>query len=97
VDPANTKNIAPTIWHVPMDVEWNILEKYLLLNGYNWDRTTDTATWPYNKIAKLLASKTDRETCNDSGAIGSDLSKNNRSGFLALPGGVRLKNGTFCI
>ena len=39
----NPEKIAPTGWHVPSDSEWAVLEKYLVINGYNWDGTTDTA------------------------------------------------------
>jgi uncharacterized protein (TIGR02145 family) len=81
----NAKKLAPTGWHVPSDSEWTILEKYLVLNGYNWDGTTDPL--PYNKIAKSLAAKTDWCTYVTEGTIGCDLIKNNSSGFTSLPGG----------
>ena len=84
VNPANSKKIAPTGWSVPSDNDWTILENYLVANGYNWDGTTTG-----NKIAKAMAAKTDWVTNSNSGAIGNDLSLNNRSGFSALPGGVR--------
>jgi uncharacterized protein (TIGR02145 family) len=83
---------------VPTDAEWTILENYLVLNGYNWDGTTDISE--YNKIAKSLAAKSDWWVCKESdgcveGAIGNDLSSNNRTGFSALPGGGRYSNGSF--
>lgn len=88
VSPANPKKIAPTGWHVPTDAEWSIMEKYLVLNGYNWDGSTDIAN--DNKIAKSLAAKTDWRTYSTiEVTIGSDLTKNNSSGFSALPGGYR--------
>jgi uncharacterized protein (TIGR02145 family) len=93
VSPANPKKIAPTGWHVPSDSEWTVLEKYLVLNGYNWDGTIDTST--YNTIAKSLAAKMDWWTFSDTGTIGADLTKNNRSGFSALPGGCRSTSGGF--
>jgi uncharacterized protein (TIGR02145 family) len=94
VSPANPKKVAPTGWHVPSDSEWTILEKYLILNGYNWDGTTDTSQ--YNRIAKSLSAKTDWNRISSTGAsIGYNLSKNNRSGFSALPGGFRDYNGFF--
>jgi uncharacterized protein (TIGR02145 family) len=95
VNPSNPKKVAPAGWHVPSDSEWTILEKYLVLNGYNWDSTTDTSSTTYNKIAKSLAAKTDWATDTTPGAIGNDLTKNNRSGFSALPGGFRNYVGTF--
>jgi uncharacterized protein (TIGR02145 family) len=90
INPSNPKKIAPAGWHVPSDAEWDTLVNYLTANGYNWNGTTTT-----NKIAKSLASKADWKTNTDSGTIGNDLSKNNRSGFSALPGGIRDGSGSF--
>jgi uncharacterized protein (TIGR02145 family) len=81
----NTKKLAPAGWHVPTDAEWTKLEKYLVINGYNWDGTTDTST--SNKIAQAMAAKTDWFTSIHPGAVGYDLPANNRSGFSGLPGG----------
>jgi uncharacterized protein (TIGR02145 family) len=89
IDPANSKKICPIGWHVPTDAEWDTLQNYLIAKGYNWDGTTTG-----NKIAKSLAAKTDWQTQTSKGEIGCDLTKNNRSGFSALPGGIRY-NGTF--
>jgi uncharacterized protein (TIGR02145 family) len=89
IDPANPKKIAPTGWHVPTDAEWDTLQNYLIAKGYNWDGTTTG-----NKIAKSMAAKTDWQTQATAGTIGCDMTKNNRSGFSALPGGIRF-NGTF--
>jgi uncharacterized protein (TIGR02145 family) len=90
VSPLNLKKIAPAGWHVPSDSEWTVLEKYLIANGYNWNGATDS-----NRIAKSLAAKTDWWTSSNAGTIGCDLTKNNRSGFSALPGGFRNYNGYF--
>ncbi|MCX6309152.1 MAG: fibrobacter succinogenes major paralogous domain-containing protein [Bacteroidia bacterium] len=86
----NTGKLAPTGWHVPTDAEWTILENYLIANGYNYDGTTSG-----NKIAKALAASMLWNTSTTVGAIGNDLTKNNTSGFTALPGGYRYSNGTF--
>ncbi len=87
---ADSRNIAPTGWHVPTDAEWTTLENYLIANGYNFDgRTT------YNNIAKSLAATTDWYTSTGIGNIGNDLTQNNTSGFSALPGGYRYLNGQF--
>jgi uncharacterized protein (TIGR02145 family) len=81
----NTGKLAPAGWHVPTDEEWDTLQNYLIANGYNWDETTTE-----NKIAKSMAAKTDWIICIDgAGAIGNDLTKNNKNGFSALPGGSR--------
>ena len=90
VSPTNAKKIAPAGWHVPSDAEWDTLQNYLIAAGYNWDGTTAG-----NKIAKALAAKTDWYANSTNGTIGSDLSKNNSSGFSALPGGSRSSFGFF--
>ena len=87
------KKLAPTGWHVPTDAEWNTLKKYLIANGYNWDGTTTG-----NKIGKSMAAKTDWIEVGNLvaiGAIGNDLTKNNKSGFSAFPGANRTSNGHF--
>jgi uncharacterized protein (TIGR02145 family) len=80
----NTGKLAPTGWHIPTDTEWTTLENYLISNGYNYDGTSSE-----NKIAKSLAATTGWSTSTYTGSIGNDLSKNNKSGFTALPGGYR--------
>jgi uncharacterized protein (TIGR02145 family) len=90
VNPVNPKNIAPTGWHVPSDAEWDTLQNYLTVKGYNWDGTITG-----NKIAKSLAAMTDWAIYSTTGTIGCDLTINNSSGFAAIPGGCRIFNGTF--
>jgi len=86
---ADSRNIAPAGWHVPIDAEWTTLENYLIANGYNYDGTTSE-----NKIAKSLAANIDWMTSSSTGAIGNDLTKNNSSGFIALPGGCQAWSGS---
>lgn len=86
----NTKKLAPSGWRVPDTTDWKVLESYLIANGYNWDGTTTG-----NKIAKSLAAKTDWWARTAQGAIGTDLSANNKSGFSALPAGCRWQQGSF--
>ena len=88
----DTKKLAPKGWHVPTEAEWGTLKNYLIANGYNWDGTTAG-----NKIAKSMATKTDWSTFTTPGAPGNNLSKNNKSGFSALPGGSRDDVGVFCL
>jgi uncharacterized protein (TIGR02145 family) len=80
----NTQKLAPAGWHVPSNVEWEALRTYLTANGFNWDGTTD-----FDKAAKSLAAKEIWFPCTAAGAIGNDLTKNNKTGFSALPGGFR--------
>jgi len=84
------KAACPQGWHLPTDDEWTVLENYLIANGFNYDGTTTG-----NKIAKSMAATTNWETNSQTGAIGNNLSLNNKSGFSALPGGHRYKDGTF--
>lgn len=93
VNPVNPGNIAPTGWHVPSDSEWTVLEKNMVLHGYNWDGTKDTAH--DNKIAKSMAARTDWHTFSTSGTVSSDLAKNNSSGFSAFAVGCRDSDGGF--
>jgi uncharacterized protein (TIGR02145 family) len=88
----NTGKLAPTGWHVPTDAEWTILENYLTANGYNYDGSISG-----DYYAKSLAANTNWaiDTNANAGSIGTYLSKNNRTGFSALPGGNRYNNGTF--
>jgi uncharacterized protein (TIGR02145 family) len=90
----NTGKLAPAGWRVPTDEEWDTLQDYLIANGYNWDETTTE-----NKIAKSMAAKTDWQSSGDdaiwNGVIGNDVAKNNRSGFSALPGGIRKPDYNF--
>lgn len=78
------KAACPPGWHLPSDAEWKALESYLIANGYNYDGTTTE-----DKIAKSLAAITNWDKHSDAGAIGNNLSLNNKSGFSALPGGNR--------
>ena len=84
----NTGKLAPKGWHVSTDAEWTTLENYLIANGYNYDGSTSG-----DYYANSLAATTNWTTTTVIGAIGTDLSKNNRSGFSALPGGYRNSNG----
>jgi uncharacterized protein (TIGR02145 family) len=80
----DSKKLAPAGWHVPDTTEWNVLENYLIANGFNWDGTTMG-----NKIARSLASETDWGFYSILGTIGRDLTLNNSSGFTGIPAGSR--------
>ena len=86
----DSRNIAPAGWHVATDAEWTTLENYLIANGYNYNDSTYG-----NFFAKSLAATTDWASSINIAAIGNDLTKNNKSGFIALPGGYRYSDGTF--
>jgi len=85
--------ISPKGWHVPTDADWNILIDYLKANGYSCDAATHG-----NKLSKSIASATNDWTVSKKeGAPGNDVSKNNKSGFSALPVGSRSSYGVFHI
>jgi uncharacterized protein (TIGR02145 family) len=86
----NSGKIAPQGWHVPNTAEWNNLVRYLCDHGYNWDGSSKE-----DKIAKSLAAKTCWNPTRKPGTIGNDLSRNNGSGFSALPAGFRSHLGDF--
>ena len=79
----NTGKLAPAGWRVSTEDDWDTLQDTLLAHGYSWDGTTDKT------IAKALAAASYWSSSTNTGTIGNDLSKNNGSGFSALPAGYR--------
>ncbi|MCE5305999.1 fibrobacter succinogenes major paralogous domain-containing protein [bacterium] len=78
----DSRKLAPKGWHIPSEAEWTTLINYITANlGIS------------ASLAKALAAKTDWSSSTEVGAVGNDLSKNNSSGFTALPGGFRGVNG----
>lgn len=71
----DSRNLAPTGWHIPSEDDWEILDNYVAAN-----------LGTSGALIKALASKTD---WSDASMLGDDLSKNNTSGFTAMPGGYR--------
>ena len=86
----NKGQLAPAGWHVPLKSDWDALVNFLVRNGYNWDGTTNQ-----NKVGKALAATTEWWKSRNKGAVGNDLSKNNSTGFSALPSGFRVIFGHF--
>ncbi|HEX2957844.1 MAG TPA: fibrobacter succinogenes major paralogous domain-containing protein [Chitinispirillaceae bacterium] len=86
----STGRLAPEGWHVPTIYEWDTLFNYLKNNGYNWN--DDTIKY---KCAKAVSSNSHWKLSTIPGAIGNDLSTNNRSGFSAQPAGLRYTSGDF--
>lgn len=86
------RNICPVGWHVPDHDEWEELQNYLIIEGYNYDGSASG-----NMIAKAMAAPPTWKYSSDIGAPGnSDFpAKINASGFSALPGGHRDSNGSF--
>ncbi|HBE77535.1 MAG TPA: hypothetical protein DDW65_07090 [Firmicutes bacterium] len=86
----STGKLCPPGWHVPTNDEWDVLQNYLIANGYNYDNTTTG-----NKIGKSLAYTSGWNTSSETGDVGNNQISNNSSGFTALPGGYRDDNGVF--
>jgi uncharacterized protein (TIGR02145 family) len=84
----NTRKLAPAGWHIPTSSDWDTLVIYLINNGYNWDGTKGMPAFGQNKVGKSVAAQTDWVPSTNPGAVGNDLTKNNSSGFTALPGGA---------
>lgn len=87
---SDERGISPTGWHVPTREEWQAFEAFLNDNGYNFE-----APAAYNSLNKSLAANTDWVPNTTPSTPGNDLSKNNSTGFTALPGGYRASNGVF--
>jgi uncharacterized protein (TIGR02145 family) len=86
----HTGKLAPKGWRVPTDADWDTLQNHLIAGGYNYDGTTKG-----NRIAKSMATGGNWCSSTLEGAIGNDRSKNNVSGFSALPGGLRHWGGSY--
>jgi uncharacterized protein (TIGR02145 family) len=76
---------CPDGWHLPMDAEWSQLV------GFLSQQSVCVCGTDSNNIAKSLASQLGWNTVSLSEsdcAVGSDLGRNNVSGFTAMPAGV---------
>jgi len=87
---ADSRNIAPVGWHVASDAEWSVMQNYLILNGYNYDKTITG-----NKIAKSICSTSGWSLSTNIGSPGYDLTQNNATGLSIQPSGYRGYDGYF--
>jgi len=81
----DTRNIAPTGWHVPTNTEWTTLTNYVTASAVGTSLTT----------AKALASTRYWKSDTMTGHIGNNPTLNNSTGFSALPSGYRNHSGFF--
>jgi len=99
----DVRKVAPIGWHIPSMQDFYILRDYLYAHGFNdgIHESGDVFT-----LAKSLAATTEWFTFGDKfpfyykpylkpNVPGYDLTKNNSTGFTALPGSLRNSNGQF--
>jgi uncharacterized protein (TIGR02145 family) len=92
---SDKRGLAPEGWHVPSESEWRALENYLITNGYEYFNSYSATVREVgrNQLSKSLAANTDWSKDTSIGTPGNDLSRNNSSGFTALPAGSRSQYG----
>ena len=78
----DSRNVCPTGWHLPSNMDWIKLTDFLTNNGFGYGGSG-------SDIAKSLASTTGWSSYPDAGFIGNNQETNNSSGFTAQPGGIR--------
>jgi len=74
----NSGKLAPKGWHIPSDAEWTTLISYV---GSKYASSCSAA--------KTLAINSNWIPDGTGCTVGNDLTKNNGSGFSAIPGGIR--------
>ena len=84
----NSQKLCPNGWHVPSIYDWKTLLSYLTDYGFGYGGSG-------SDIAKSMASTAHWFVSSQEGETGFDQSSNNSSGFSAVPGGIRLKEGMF--
>jgi uncharacterized protein (TIGR02145 family) len=79
---ADERNLCPTGWHIPTDIEWSTLINFLdpSANGGN--------TLPNNAGSKM-------KSVGELYFVAANQDATNESGFGGLPGGVRFFDGPF--
>lgn len=87
-NPSGVQGACPVGWHLPSVLEWDNLHNFLADNGFNYDGSMGGGGL---NIAKSLATSNYWMFSLNNGAVGNtDYSEyRNKSGFSALPGGIR--------
>ena len=80
-NPSGVQGVCPTGWHVPSDAEWTQLTDYVSSQRVCQCNSSNS------NIAKSLASITGWTTSTNTCAVGNDQTRNNATGFGALPAG----------
>lgn len=84
----DSRNLCPAGWHVPTDIEWNVLTDYLTANDFGFQGGT-------NNIAKAMSATSGWLLNGIIGVPGNDQATNNTTFFAAMPGGFRVPSGSF--
>jgi uncharacterized protein (TIGR02145 family) len=79
----DSRNVCPDGWHVPSGSEWMTLTDYLIFSGYCYGQDVD------QEVAKSMANTSGWPIDTKAGNVGNDQANNNKSGFTALPSGIR--------
>lgn len=90
LNPSGIQGVCPDGWHVPSDAEWNQLTDYV-----GNDRKMRCWSSADFSIAKALSAQTDWNPASDKCDVGNDLTRNNATGFSALPAGSTNFNNQF--
>jgi uncharacterized protein (TIGR02145 family) len=82
-NPSIVQGVCPTGWHLPSDAEWKELEIHLGMSQADADKTLGRGTDEGSKL-------------KETGTVhwNSPNTATNESGFTALGGGIRGRNGT---
>lgn len=85
----DTRKICPVGWHVPSFDEWQTLVDYLQKKGFGYKGDN-------LDVGKAIASQSGWESTDNEGNVGNNQIENNKSGFSAVPSGIRgLFDGSF--
>jgi len=76
--------LAPLGWHIATKADWTALNSYI----------TSKALM-YGPVVKALAANYTWTGSTNQNVIGNDLTKNNSTGFSAVPAGNRLQDGSY--
>jgi uncharacterized protein (TIGR02145 family) len=81
---SDSRDIAPTGWHVPSDAEWKQLEMYLGMSQAQADSSGSRGTTEGGQMKEVGITHW----------LGPNTGATNESGLSALPSGYRYSNGT---
>jgi len=90
---SNSKNIAPSGWHVPSDDDWKTLEMFIGMDSDNKDKINWRGTNEGNKLK--IQYSVEKKTSWTKSSDPFKVYGTNESGFAALGGGCVMYNGIF--